>query len=391
MKFRKHHFNAKRSAESADLRKAPGAANISDKTRHKKDYDIIYAGQIGNYKKIKIPHGCEIEPEISHVTPPTEPAVLDKKTRKKLAKATLQARKADLKLKASRWKRSRGDRIDGRRLHEITGMNRFMAYIMPERNDAQNTYADSFDITKAERYCREKTKSGMTGFGILHVLLASYVRVVSQRPGINRFINGQEIYSRYSIDVVMTIKKNMTIDSPDTCIKVHFEPTDTIDEVYAKFNKIVEESTGENADTGFDSFSGALLKIPRFALRFFVWLVNKLDYHGKLPLSLLEISPFHGSMIITSMGSLGIKPIYHHIYNFGNLPVFVSYGKKKTVVGYESDGSVSRRKLIDIKVVTDERICDGFYYASAFKLMKKYVENPELLEAPPEQVFDDVN
>ena len=131
-------------------------------------------------------------------------------------------------------------------------------------------------------------------------------------------------------------------------------------------------------------------KIPRPILKFFVWVLNKLDYHGKLPLFLLDVSPFHGSMIITSMGSLGIKPIYHHIYNFGNLPVFISYGKKKTVNTASADGSVAKRKMIDIKVVTDERICDGFYYASAFKLMKKYVEDPRLLEEPPKEVFDDI-
>ena len=266
-----------------------------------------------------------------------------------------------------------------------------MAYIMPERSDAQNTYSDSFDITETERFCRQKVKSGMTSFGILHVLLAAYVRTVSQRPGINRFISGQEIFSRYSIDIVMTVKKNMTIDSPDTCVKVHFEPTDTIDEIYKKFNKVVEASIGDNADTSFDSISGAMKKIPRPFLRFFVWLINKLDYHGKLPFSLLEVSPFHGSMIITSMGSLGIKPIYHHIYNFGNLPVFLSYGKTKVKVSYDDNGNTIRRKSIDLKVVTDERICDGFYYASAFKLMKKYVENPALLEEPPLEVFDDID
>ena len=44
-----------------------------------------------------------------------------------------------------------------------------------------------------------------------------------------------------------------------------------------------------------------------------------------------------------------------------------------------------------MNVVTDERICDGFYYAAAFKLLRRYIENPELLELPPEQVFEDID
>ncbi len=366
--------------------------------KHKKNYDVIYIRRGAKIKKIKLPHDTEpIEDNesatFSHILDEAnkKKPIVDKKAKKAQSKAALAARKADLKLKASRWKRCRGDRIEGRRIRSLNGMTRFMSYIMPERSDAQNTYADTFDITNADIYCREKIKEGKKSFSMLYVLLAAYVRVVSQRPGINRFVSGQEVYSRHTIDVVMTVKKTMAIDSEDTCIKVVFEPTDTIDDVYRKFNAVVENSIGENADTDFDSFAGALKKIPRWMLRFFVWLINKLDYHGKLPLSLLEISPFHGSMIITSMGSLGIKPIYHHIYNFGNLPIFVSYGKKRAVTTYTADGEFSRRKVMDIKVVTDERICDGYYYASAFKMMKKYVENPELLETPPEKVIYDID
>lgn len=367
--------------------------------KHKKNYDIKYICVNGKYRKLKVPHDTEIEvpvdaPSLALLKEKIKQEKTDKKLRIKIQKASEKAefeiRKAKLKEKRSQHKYRIGDRKEGRRIKTVTGMLRAMPYIMPQRCDALNTYADSFDITDTEKFCREKIKAGMKNFSILHILLASYVRVVSQRPGINRFVSGREIYSRHSIDVTMTVKKNMSIESPDTCIKVFFEPTDTIDDIYEKFNKVVEKSIGDNGDTGFDSLTGVLQKAPRFALRFFVWLLNILDYHGKLPLSLLDLSPFHGSMIITSMGSLGIKPIYHHIYNFGNLPVFLSYGMKRTVTVLDANGNPDRRKYLDFKAVTDERICDGYYYASAFKLMKRLVEHPEALDYPPEQVFEDI-
>ena len=117
----------------------------------------------------------------------------------------------------------------------------------------------------------------------------------------------------------------------------------------------------------------------------------RVDYFGWLPKKLLWLSPFHGSMIITSMGSLGIRPIYHHIYNFGNLPVFLAYGGRQTVLKTDKDGKVVTKKYIELKAVTDERICDGFYYASAFKIIKRHVENPELLDVKPEEVFEDID
>ena len=96
-------------------------------------------------------------------------------------------------------------------------------------------------------------------------------------------------------------------------------------------------------------------------------------------------------MIITSMGSLGIKPIYHHLYNLGNLPVFISYGTKRKVYELDRNGNVTTKKVIDLKVVTDERTCDGFQYATAFKAFKNYMENPDILLTPPEKVVEDID
>lgn len=312
----------------------------------------------------------------------TQEPALQNETEPETEKVTAKPKK-----RRRRW----GDRSDGRKLRTTSPMLKFMPYIMAKRSDAQNTYADSFDITHVDAYCRQKVKEGLTHFGFLHVFLAAYVRVISQRPGINRFISGQKAYARNSIDVVMTIKRSMSLEANDTCIKVHFEPTDTINEVYEKFNSVVQENSVEDGTNSFDKLNKLLLFIPGLLLRWTVKFLFFLDYFGLLPKKILELSPFHGSMIITSMGSLGIKPIYHHIYDFGNLPVFVAYGAKRSAVAMDKDGKVSKRRYIDIKVVTDERICDGYYYASAFKLMRRYVENPEVLETPPEVVYEDID
>ncbi len=90
------------------------------------------------------------------------------------------------------------------------------------------------------------------------------------------------------------------------------------------------------------------------------------------------------------MASLGIPPIYHHLYNFGNLPVFIAFGHKRKERELSADGNVIYKKYMDFTVVTDERICDGFYFASALKVIKYYLNHPEKLDAPPENVVEDV-
>lgn len=295
---------------------------------------------------------------------------------------------------ASKQKKRRwhwGDRPDGYKLRTVNPMTRMMPYIMPQRADACNYFADSIDMTKTDRFCREKVRAGMTNFGFLHILIASYIRAISQRPALNRFVSGQKIYTRKGIQIVMVVKKRMAIDSPDTCVKVDFEPDDTVDEVYEKFDRAVSAVREAPDDRNeFDRLNKILSLIPGLFCRWTIGLLRFLDYFGIMSRKILRLSPFHGTMIVTSMGSLGIRPIYHHIYNFGNLPVFFSYGGRRSEVVCDADGNVSTRKCIELKIVTDERICDGYYYASAFKIIKRHAENPELLEVKPETVCEDI-
>ena len=288
-------------------------------------------------------------------------------------------------------KRRFGDRKDGRRVRTMSPMSYVIPYIMRTRNDAQNQIADTIDITEADKFLREMRAKGYKSISVLHVFIAAYIRAISMRPGINRFCSGQKIYHRNTIEINMAVKKEMSLDAPDTMIKVRFEPTDTITDVYEKFNAVVEKATAEGSNTDFDKTARWLTRLSGILFRGTVRLLEFLDYHGWLPQALLDVSPFHGSMIITSMGSLGIPPIYHHLYNFGNLPVFISYGLKYHKNVMNANGAVERRTMIDVKVVTDERICDGFYFASALKLIRKFVASPALLTTPPETVIEDID
>ncbi len=289
------------------------------------------------------------------------------------------------KKRRRRW----GDRKEGRRIKTLQPMSFVMPFIMPDRADAQNYFDDSVDITNIQAYLDMKHKEGYTDMGLLHVLLAAYTRVVAERPGINRFVAGQRIFARKNIECVMVVKKEFTIDSPDTCIKVVFDPRDNIYNVYKKFQLTVKNAMEET--TGFDKTAKMLMKIPRFIFRGAMGVLRWMDYHGILPKSLLSVSPFHGSIIVTSMGSLGIPAIYHHIYNFGTLPIFLSYGSVFSANRVCRDGTVEKRKYVSMKIVTDERICDGFYYASAFKRLKKILQHPEVLDETLTEVTEDID
>lgn len=290
----------------------------------------------------------------------------------------------------SKYKRRFGDRKEGRLLRSLPAFAKFVPFIMPTRNDACNQYEESFEVSDVDRRLRKLRVDGYKGIGILHFIIAAYIRGVSMLPGMNRFIVGRRIYARDNIEVVMTVKRSLAIDATETTIKVAFEPTDTIFDVYHKMNEKIDEIKTVEGNNNTEDVAEAMCKAPRFLLRFALTILRIMDYFGWLPQSLLDASPFHGSMIITDLGSLRIGPIYHHIYNFGTLPVFISFGAKRHAYELDRHGNMVDRKYVDCKFVMDERTVDGHYYAQFLQAFRYICQHPEIVETPPSKVVEDV-
>ena len=278
---------------------------------------------------------------------------------------------------------------EGRRIRGIEPMQGVEPFIMPTRNGASNWIRDSIDTRIIDEYILRKKAEGLKNFNFMHVIIACYVRVVAKRPAINRFVRGQRIYARNGIEICITIKKEMKLESPDTCVKIPLTPDCTADDVYHAFEKAINDYRNQ-PESSFDNVAKILNYIPGIILRGVVGFLKALDYIGWLPRFLTKLSPFHGSLFITSMGSLGIPVIYHHLYDFGNLPLFVSFGAKYKKNELEKDGTVTEVPYIDFTLVMDERICDGYYYANVLKQLRILFRHPERLDTPPEKVIPDI-
>ena len=287
-------------------------------------------------------------------------------------------------------RRRMGDRKEGRLLRSLPGFAKFIPFIMPQRNDRYIHYEEAFEVTQLDRMLRKLRVEGYKGIGILHFLIAAYIRGISRMPGINRFVVGRRIYARNNIEVVMTVKRALSIDATETTIKVVFEPTDTILDVYRKMNEKIDEIKSSAENNGTEDFADVVARLPRFLIRFALTVLRVMDYFGWIPQSLLNISPFHGSMIITDLGSLRIGPIYHHIYNFGTLPAFIAFGAKRHSYELNRRGEMVDKKYVDCKFVLDEGIVDGHYWAQMLLAYRYMFEHPEMLLSPPGKVVEDI-
>ncbi len=291
-------------------------------------------------------------------------------------------------------KRRIGDRYDGFKLRKIDTLFHIIPLIMRTRTDSLVYFEDTIDITEVEHFIREHRRTDIKNLSMLLLFMSAIVRLFSIRPRLNRFVAGKRIYARNSLRISLAVKHDLTIKGEETTIMPEFDPEDTMYDVCRKFNETLDKEVesvkkAEAKGSKTDILAMAIGACPMFIKVFIIWAARTLDKIGLMPKFINRASPFHSSAFITDMGSLGVGPIYHHLYEFGTCSVFFAMGKKETKTVLDNEGNPEKRKFINIKIVADERICDGYYYASSMRILKKLIKNPEQLLLPPEAVFED--
>ena len=202
-------------------------------------------------------------------------------------------------------------------------------------------------------------------------------------------MNGR-IYARPKIWVSFVVHPTLHDGSTGTTIKLCFEGTESIFEIAKIIDEAIEkETTKRVGENGTDKLMRILMQwIPGPFIKLVINTLMWMDKHNMLPGFILDLSPFHTSFFITNLKSLGINHIYHHTYNFGTTGLFFAMGKEKIVPVVEK-GEIVTQKHMGYGLVSDERFCDGLYFALSLRQLKKFMKNPALLEAPLEKKIED--
>lgn len=281
-----------------------------------------------------------------------------------------------------------GKRSDGTLVKDMDPIVALTPYLMPMRCDAQVFLDVKLPYETLARYIVEQGHKGYH-ISFMEILIAAFVRTVSELPEINRFIANKRLYARKYISVSFTVLQNTEGDDiAENAVKCYFDPYDTIYDVAENVNRETEKNRLPETDSSVLKLAKILLK-PVLA-NTVVFLCRTLDRFGIMPRALLDLSPFHTSIWITNVASIGLPAVKHHIYNFGTTSMFWSIGvpEKSATVGKE--GKAERVRKLPLGVNIDERICAGAIYAKMMERLVYYTTHPEELEKKPEKVRVDV-
>lgn len=268
-------------------------------------------------------------------------------------------------------------RRDGKRIKDAPPSYLVGAYIMHKRYDALNTTEVDVPLAPISAYIREKRGEGIR-LSHLGVILAAYVRTVAEFPLLNRFFVNKKPYARKECAVCMVVLKPNGDEAATS--KMTFELEDDVFAVQRTLDRFVDGNRQDGDTNATDTTARILTKVPGL-LSVVATSARILDRYGLLPRSIINLSPFHSSILVSNLASIGAGHIYHHIYDFGTTSVALTIGKTKEIP-VRHGSNVHFERCLAFGVSMDERICGGSYFAVAFARFKEYLADPTKLEGP---------
>ena len=275
-----------------------------------------------------------------------------------------------------------GDRKDGTLLRNIDSMHYIMPLMYPNRCDNEAFMHLRIDLTKAEEYLAKKNQDNPAyRYNLFQLIVTAVLKTIMLRPLMNRFIKRHNMYQRNDLTAAFTVKKVFSDQSGEALAFIRSKETDNIDTIHDEIFRQVSFCRSDKVDSGTASLN-AVAAIPGFLARFVGAAARFLDRHGWMPKGVTEGDPYYCSVVLSNLGSIGLHAGYHHLTNWGTCSVFCVIGEMKKRPFYDDDGTVHMKNSIDIGLTIDERLADGYYYSKTVRLLRKLLENPELLERP---------
>ena len=264
-------------------------------------------------------------------------------------------------------------RCDGVLLGKVHPYRRLMQHIMITRGESVVFFDDYVVADELLEYLAKAKEE--FGADISHCLVAACAVGLAEAPTMNQFVMGRRLYQRKQREISFSMKREaMNKKAKIAVVKKAIRDGETFREFTERVNEeinVQRSDTKTYADKEYNLFT----MVPRPVLNWAVTLFRWLDYHNILPASFIESDGMYASIFVANLGSLKMRAGYHHLYEWGNCPLFMMVGRieeKPWVV----DGEVVPRKILHIRWTYDERVDDGLSARFGMDAVRRVLENP---------------
>ncbi len=275
-----------------------------------------------------------------------------------------------------------GDRKDGRLIRELDSLHFVTGVIYPNRCDNEAFISETIDLTNLNEFLKKKNAGNPDyKYNLFQCILTALVRTITLREKLNRFIANDNFYQRNEVSASFVVKKQFADNGGEALAFLHTKGDNNLDSIHEYIRKQVMECRSDKVDSSTNAMD-IFNKMPRWFSKFVIHIMMFVERHGWIPRSIVATDPYYSSVVLSNLGSIGMKSGYHHLTNWGTCSMICLIGQMKDRPFYDEKGNVTMRPSVDLGITLDERLADGYYYSKSVKLLKKLLENPELLDEP---------
>lgn len=231
------------------------------------------------------------------------------------------------------------------------------------------------DVGPALEYIEKLRRSTGQKITLTHFIGKVIGQVISEHRDLNCILRWGRIYPRRTVDVFFQIAGGHNLeDLSGTTIRD--VDRKTIPELAREMEAKVYDIR-EKGDPAFRQMKGAMKLLPGWATYWAIHLAGFIMYGLNLwsPILGTPRDPF-GSVMVTSIGSLGLDSALAPLVPYSRVPVLVVIGSvRETPV--VKDGKITIAKICRLGITFDHRMIDGIHASRMTVTLRKLLENPE--------------
>lgn len=236
------------------------------------------------------------------------------------------------------------------------------------------------DVTDIEKYITAKRKEGIKTT-ITYLMTLIIGRCIRQEAmELNTYVRRGKIIQRDQIDATVSV---LLPGGQMGSVKVENADKLTVEELASVIGKQIAASRKGSESDAMQSKS-LLSSVPwpfrNWLFKFYRTLTVK--WGISIPGTGLSANSF-GSYLVSNIGTVGLDTGYASLLPSSNISFVMVLGniiKKPVVINDE----IVIRRVMQISATLDHRVVDGSHGGKMFRGIKRYIKNPELLEAKPE-------
>jgi hypothetical protein len=260
-------------------------------------------------------------------------------------------------------------RSDAVRVEGLSGNRRIMPFLMRGKNESMVLFEQVVDLERTLPWLEARGDAHL-----FHLLLAALARTLHEHPRLNRYVAGRRHYQRDEVSIAFAMKPRYDDRAPLSVLRLKFPEDEPFDALGARIVERVEKGRA-GASSQPDREADLLTRLPAPLLDAGVRLFRALDALGLAPRSMIDPDPMHASVFVANLGSVGLDAAWHHLYEYGTCPIFVTLGRVQRLP-IVVDDRVEARRAVRLRYTYDERIEDGLYAARALSKLQTRIEDP---------------